>query len=131
MALTDEDKAWLSQRFEAIDQKFEEIDRKFDAVDQRFDAIDRRFDRLEDYILQFRSEAIRRFEIIDNRLDFLAGSFHRIDLQIPTLNKSVSDFGTSAGLFARDQMLAKERDADIVSRLAKLEEQMRKLHPAA
>jgi len=62
-----------------------------------FDAVDRRFDRLDDYILQFRTEIIRQFEIIEQRLDFLASSFSRIDVQLPAVNKSVIEFGILAG----------------------------------
>ena len=91
-----------------------------------------RFDRVEDYILQFRTEVIRRFDVIDQRLDFLASSFSRIDLQLPAVNRSVIDFGALAGQFAREQMHTKERDADLAARVARLEEKLSKLiDPAA
>jgi len=129
MALTDEDKAWFAEHFDA---RFDGIDKRLAAIDTRLDAVDARFDRQDDYLLRFRSEVIGRFEIIDRRLDFLANSFNKLDMQVPPLNRAVVDFGILAGQFAREQMITKERDADIVARIARLEEQVSKLiKPAA
>ena len=53
-------------------------------------------------------------------------------MQIPPLNRAVVDSGILAGQFAREQMFTKERDADIASRIARLEDQVSKLiKPAA
>jgi hypothetical protein len=50
-------------------------------------------------------------------------------MQIPPLNRAVVDSGIQ---FARERMFTKERDADIASRIARLEDQVSKLiKPAA
>jgi hypothetical protein len=132
MALTDGDKVWIAGFFNAANDRFNAIDTRLDGIDTRLDAVDARFDRQDDYLLRFRSEVIGRFDVIDQRLDFLANSFNRLDVQVPPLNRAVVDFGILAGQFAREQMVTKERDADIVGRIARLEEQVSRLiKPAA
>jgi tetrahydromethanopterin S-methyltransferase subunit G len=163
MALTDEDKTWISStvaellrptnsrldaidhrldaidhrldaidhRLDAIDHRLDAIDHRLDAIDRRLDSVDARFDRQDEFILQFRAEVLRRFDIIDHRLDFLASSFNKLDMQVPPLNRAIVDFGVLAGQFAREQMFTKERDADIATRIARLEDQLSKLNPAA
>jgi len=122
----------IDTRLDAIDLRLDGIDARWDRMDARFDKIDTRFDRVDDYILKFPSEVLSRFDIIDQRLDFLASSFNKLDMQVPPLNRAVVDFGILAGQFAREQMFTREHDADIATRIARLEDQVSKLiKPAA
>ena len=121
----------LDKRFVQIDARLSQIDARLDKMDARFDGVDARFDRIDDYVLKFRSEVIQRFETVDRRLDFLMGAFSRIESQLPAINKSVGDFGMLAGQLARERMEASGHEFDILNRIAKLEEKISKLSPAA
>ncbi|MEI9970990.1 MAG: hypothetical protein WDO73_02455 [Ignavibacteriota bacterium] len=125
-------KTTMVELLSPIHERLNVIDTRLDAIDGRLDAVDARFDRQDDYLLRFRSEVMGRFDVIDQRLDFLASSFNKLDMQVPPLNRAVVDFGILAGQFAPEQMVTKERDADIVTRIARLEDQVSKLmKPAA
>jgi tetrahydromethanopterin S-methyltransferase subunit G len=121
MALTDEDKVWLAGRLDAIN-------RRLDAVDRRLDAISTRFDRLDDYILQFRTEALRRLDSIDQRVEFLASALPNTQ----PLTKAMLDLGSLMGQLTRAQQQSTDRHFDLETRIARLEDQVSKLiKPAA
>jgi chromosome segregation ATPase len=170
MALTDEDKAWISStmvgllaptnsRLEAIDTRLDRMDTRLDGIDTRLyrldtrlDGIDTRLDRMDtrletiddrliatndrldastarltNFMLEMRTEIIRRLDSIDQRLEFLGSSVLNMESRFPPVTKAIVDFGVLAGQLSRDQMQARERDADLASRVARLEDQMSKL----
>jgi len=126
MALTDEDKAWLAERFDATD-------RRLDAIERRLDAVEKDLNQLKDYTLQFRAEVIRRFDAVEPRLDVLGTAFNSINIQptIQPLTKGMIDMGSVVSQLAGAQQISSGRQFEFEKRITKLEEQVAKLTPAA
>lgn len=100
--------------------------------DERFDRIDAHMERMSAYIQDFRSEAIDRLAVIENRLDGLSATVANIDARFPALTKLMLDAGSFATQQVKEQARLKASDADLASRVAKLEETVAKLlNPAA
>jgi len=59
-------------------------------------TIDQRFDNIDNYLLDFRSEVIRRLDLIDQRLGFLSSVATNIDARLP--EKGEFPNGRQAGL---------------------------------
>jgi hypothetical protein len=55
LALTDEDKAWISN---TVAELLRPTNSRLDSIDRRLDAVGARFDRQADYLQRFRSEII-------------------------------------------------------------------------
>lgn len=103
------------------DERFDRIDTVLERMSQH---AERRFDALTRYVADFRSEVIRRLDIIENRLGDQGATVANVEARLPALTASIFD----AGSFATNQ--AKET-ASLSARVAKLEEAMAKLLPAA
>lgn len=140
MALTDEDKAWIAGRFDTIDNRLDGIDNRLDGIDNRLNSIDNRLDgtndhlnateeRLSRYILEMRSEVIRRLDTVDQRLDFMGNALSQINVQ--PLTKGMVDLGAMVGSVTRSQAQSTDRHFDLETRVARLEQQIANLKPAA
>ena len=111
MALTEEDKAWIAERL--------------DATNDRLNAAEEHLSR---YILEMRSEVIRRFDTTDQRLDFMANAL----LNVQPLSKAMVELGSLMSQVTRAQHLSTDRNFDLETRILRLEEQGSKLiKPAA
>ena len=111
MALTEEDKAWIAERL--------------DATNARLNAAEEHLSR---YILEMRSEVIRRFDTTDQRLDFMANAL----LNVQPLSKAMVELGSLMSQVTRAQHLSTDRNFDLETRILRLEEQVSKLiKPAA
>ena len=108
MALTEEDKIWLATRF---------------------DAINDRLDNLANYGRDMRAQVSRRLDVHDHRLDLLGSMTPNIDLQ--PFTKSMIDVEALVSQLAGAQQISTDRHFDLETRIAKLEEQVAKLTPAA
>ena len=110
MALTDEDKAWIrSTMFELLA-----------PTNERLDALTR-------YTLEMRSEVIRRSDGLEQRQDFMTNAL----LNYQPLNKAMLDLGSLMGQLTKGQQHSTDRHYDLETRVARLEEMMSKLKPAA
>jgi hypothetical protein len=138
MALTDEDKAWFAGRLDAIEVRLDKVDGRLDKMDGRFDRIDDRLiatndrldastNRLSNYILEMRSEVSRHLDSLDQRLDFMANAL----LNVQPLSKAMVELGSLMGGLTKGQQHSTDRHFDLETRVARLEEQMSKLTPAA
>jgi hypothetical protein len=102
------------------------------TTDERFDRIDGSIQTLTRYVLELREETANRLETIDNRLDILSSTVANLDSRLPPLTKAILDFGSLAAQLVREQSRQKSGAADLVARVAKLEEIVSKLvEPAA
>jgi chromosome segregation ATPase len=120
------------ERFDRIEDTLERLGSRFDQVDRRFDQVDRRSEQIEKYVQEFRGETIDRLTVIENRLDGLNATVANIDARLPALTKSMLDAGAFATQQVKEQARLKASDADLASRIAKLEETVAKLlQPAA
>jgi chromosome segregation ATPase len=147
------------ERFDRIDQALERMNQRFDRMDERFDRMDERFvgiDRsieaqgrsiealtqtanvltqsvntLTGYLLDFREEVIKRFQTIDNRLEVFSAGFASFDSRIPALTKGIMDLGAGASQFEREQWKQRDTAFELAMRVAKLEQIVSKLVPAA
>jgi archaellum component FlaC len=136
----------VDSRFDAIDSRLDKIDGRLDAIDSRLDKVDSRFDtidsrldkvdgrlataeeRLSRYVLEMRSEVILRLDGTDRRLDFMANAL----LNVQPLNKAILDLGSLMSQLSRGQQQSVDRNFDMETRIARLEEQVSKLlKPAA
>ena len=121
----------VDERFDRLEALFTRMVERLDRMDERFDRIDARFDRVDDYLLKFRGEVVERFGALERRVDFLASAYSKMDVQLPILNKSVMDFGMLAGQIAAERMEKSGHEYDLLNRIAKLEDKIAKLTPAA
>jgi hypothetical protein len=77
---------------------FQQVNERITAAEQGIHA---RIDRLETYVLEFRSESIRRFESLDSRLDILAATMHLMHGTMPILTKAMDDVQVRLGKLER------------------------------
>jgi DNA-binding FrmR family transcriptional regulator len=140
------------ERFDRIDQALERMNQRFDRVDERFVGIDRSIEAqgrsiealtqianaltqsvntLTGYLLDFREEVIKRFQTIDNRLEVFSAGFSSFDSRIPALTKGIIDLGAGASQFEREQWKQRDTAFELAMRVAKLEQIVSKLVPAA
>jgi chromosome segregation ATPase len=121
----------MTDRADATDARLAAINDRLDATDARLDVTNARLsaadEHLTRYILDMRSEVIRRFDTVDQRLDFMANAL----LNVQPLNKAMVELGALMGSMTRSQQQATDRHFDLENRVARLEEQMAKLNPAA
>jgi len=109
------------------------------TLDERFDRLDGSIERLcgmhgtlTQYVLDFRQETASRLQTIESRLDVLASTLASLDSRQPALTKAILDFGSLATQLQREQAKLKDGAADLVTRVAKIEEIVSKLiDPAA
>jgi hypothetical protein len=120
MALTDEDKVWISTTMAEL---LRPTNSRLDGIDTRLDAVDARFDRLDDYILQFRNEVAHRFNALDLRMEFLVNSVPNAQ----PLTKAMLDLGSLMGQLTRSQQHSTDRHFDLETRVLKIEETLSKL----
>ena len=91
-----------------------------------------RLDGLTRYVLDLRSEVVRRFDAVDQRLEFLGNAYGNLDSRLPPMNEALIDFSTLAGQLTREQWQSKDVTDGLADRLTRLEEQVSKLlNPAA
>ena len=102
--MTDEDKAWFAERF---------------------DAVNKRLDDLTRFTLDLRAETSRHS--LTQQLDFTSNAL----LNIQPLNKAMVELGSLMGQMARSEQHATDRHFALETRVAQLEEKLSKLHPAA
>jgi len=102
------------------------------SPDERFDRLDGSIERVTQYVLDLRQETATRLQTIENRLDVLASTLASLDSRQPALTKAILDFGSLAAQLQREQSRLRDGDADLVTRVVKLEEIAPKLiDPAA
>jgi hypothetical protein len=106
-------------------------DERFDRIDRSFEALTQSLNTLTRYVLDFREETVNRLQTIENRLELFASSFAGLDSRLPALTKGIMDLGAGATQFEREQWKQREAAADLASRVAKLEQIVSKLVPAA
>ena len=122
------------ERFNRIDAAIERLSQhftaRFAAMDARFDAMDVRFDRLTQYVIEFRDESITRLDLMDGRVGLISSTLASIDpnSRLPALTKGVMDAGAISTKLALE--ISKQK-TEFNARLAKLEETVAKLLPAA
>jgi archaellum component FlaC len=117
----------MDVRFDAIDTRLDRMDIRFDAIDDRLIATNDKLDtssaRLTDYMLEMRTEVIRRFDALDQRLDFMSTTL----LNVQPLTKGMLDLGSLMGQLTRAQQHSTDRHFDLETRILRLEDQMSKL----
>jgi hypothetical protein len=120
------------ERFDRIDDAIERLSQR---TNERFDSLTNRVDGLTQYVLDFREGTMNRLRLIESRLDLQAATLTSIDSRdsrLPALTKAVLDAGTFSSQLAVELSKQKGSAADIVSRVAKLEETVATLvKPAA
>jgi|SRR6185437_5330072 hypothetical protein len=102
------------------------------TTDERFDRLDAALERLTQYILEFRTETVRRFEWLEKRIDIVSGNVSALEAKIGPYTKATEEFAASMTHIGR--VLSQHTDAnfDLATRVAKLEENVAKLmNPAA
>jgi hypothetical protein len=72
---------------------------------------------------------IRRLDSIEQRLEILGASVTSINIQ--PFTKGLIDLGSLVGQVTRAQQMSTDRHFDLETRIAKLEQQVAKLTPAA
>ncbi len=92
----------------------EELHRQFADLEDRLNA---RFDDLREYLMDFRSEAIRRIQQLEQRLDFQGTALASIRTEMGGLVKQALDSGVTSSTF--------------IAEIADLRERIRKLEGAA
>jgi archaellum component FlaC len=112
----------IDQRLDHMDQRFDGLDQRLDRMDQRFDRMDQRFDRLDEYVLEFRREMINRLEAIEERLSLLDITVTSMTAQVGGMTKSTLQFGSRQTALQNEQARQKNVTADLIERIAKLEE---------
>jgi hypothetical protein len=120
----------MDARFDGMDARFDAMDVRFDGMDARFDAMDTRFDRLTQYVIELREESITRLDLMDGRGGLISSTLASIDpnSRLPALTKGVMDAGAISTKLALE--ISKQK-TEFNARLAKLEETVAKLLPAA
>src|SRR5437016_13855863 len=114
------------ERFDRLDAAIERVFQ--DVREVREDVREVREDvrNLRQYVLEMREEIASRLDILDRRLDIFAATTANMESRFPPLTKAILDFGSTASKVARDQQRAKEVDADLLQRVARLQELMAK-----
>jgi len=82
-------RAYLHERFDAVDRRFDAVDGRFDTVDRRFNAVDGRFDAVDD-----RFDALdQRFGAADQRIDGVDQRLDTVDRRFVALETEVRHSG--------------------------------------
>ncbi len=82
-------RAYLRERFDAVDRRFDAVDGRFDTVDRRFNAVDGRFDAVDD-----RFDALdQRFGAADQRIDGVDQRLDTVDRRFVALETEVRHSG--------------------------------------
>jgi predicted nucleic acid-binding Zn-ribbon protein len=135
----------IDARLDRIDTRLDAMDARFDRIDARLDKMDARFDRIDDqliatnnrldastahltnYMLDMRTETIRRFDALDQRLEFMSTTL----LNVQPLTKGMIDLGSLMSQLTRAQQQSTDRHFDLETRVMRLEEQLSKLIKSA
>ena len=131
----------LIHRFDAVDERFAKIDERFDRIDHSIENLTERVDRIEAsvqsltrYFGDFRSEVLSRFQLIEARLDVPMSIAQKAEAQmsvVPTLTKAFHDLGAVTTQLSAAQWKHTDNTFDLERRVARLEEIISKLKPAA
>jgi hypothetical protein len=122
----------FDKRFEAIDVRFDAMDRRFDSMDSRFDAMDARLTGLNNYVMDFRSEAVVRLGSIESQIRLMAASQEGFEARIPAITKSALENGAAISFLTGRQMDSTASSFELSERVRKLEEKVATiLAPAA
>ena len=108
-----------------------ETNNRLAATNERLDATNERLDansaRITNYLLEMRGEVIHRLDGVDQRLDFMSNAV----LNVQPLTKGMVDLGSLMAQLTRGQQHSTDRHFDLETRVARLEEKLAKLNPAA
>ena len=85
VAMDPELRAFLTERFDAIDRRLDRIEDRLDRVEERLDRIEARLDHVEQRldVVEARLDRMdRRFDAVDERLDGMDRRFDGVDRKI-------------------------------------------------
>lgn len=93
-------------------------------LERQFQSLSTSMESLKSYVLDLRTEMIRRFDDTDQRLDTLAVTVGSIDSRLPGLTRAI---------MALESRVYKQADvgSPLLAKVAELEARIRKLEGAA
>ncbi|HXS96536.1 MAG TPA: hypothetical protein VN736_18160 [Candidatus Limnocylindrales bacterium] len=70
-------------------------DERFDRIDAAVERLTQAVERLTQYVLEFRSESVRRFESLEKRIDIVSGNVSALEAKIGPYTKATEEFAAS------------------------------------
>jgi hypothetical protein len=101
------------------------------TIDERFDRLDGSVERLSKYTADLKEAVLDRLTTLENRLDATGATLTGIEMRLPAFTKAMHETGALATELVKRQAELKASDTDLAARVAKLEQAISKLLPAA
>ena len=77
------------EKLDALIAQMSAMNWRLDNIVTRLDKMETRLDEMREYILDFRSETIRRFDQVEARLAMVIVTVQSFDARVPALTKAV------------------------------------------